>query len=163
MNQQTPQPLLRPEEVVYKYADMVYRLAYARVQSATAADDVMQDVFLRYLSHKGRFVDEEHLKAWLLRATINRSKSLLTCAWRRKVVPLTDTLTTQLQEKSEVYWAVMQLPPKARTVVHLYYYEDYPVREIARLLGHSESAVKSQLHRARALLREKLRDDCADL
>jgi len=128
-------------------------------QNRYDADDVMQEVFLRYIRSGKEFADEEHRRAWLIRATINCSKTLLSSAWFRKTSPLEDTLTTELEEKSEVYYAVMDLPVKYRTVIHLYYYEDLSVSQISGLLKTKETTVKSQLHRARSLLKETLKGE----
>ena len=135
------------DEILDTYGRMVYRLAYARTKNRYDADDVMQEVFLRYIRSGKEFADEEHRRAWLIRATINCSKTLL------------DTLTTELEEKSEVYYAVMDLPVKYRTVIHLYYYEDLSVSQISGLLKTKETTVKSQLHRARSLLKETLKGE----
>ena len=136
------------DEILDTYGRMVYRLAYARTKNRYDADDVMQEVFLRYIRSGKEFADEEHRRAWLIRATINCSKTLLE-----------DTLTTELEEKSEVYYAVMDLPVKYRTVIHLYYYEDLSVSQISGLLKTKETTVKSQLHRARSLLKETLKGE----
>lgn len=114
---------------------------------------------MRYIRSGKEFADEEHRRAWLIRATINCSKTLLSSAWFRKTSPLEDTLTTELEEKSEVYYAVMDLPVKYRTVIHLYYYEDLSVSQISGLLKTKETTVKSQLHRARSLLKETLKGE----
>ena len=147
------------DEILETYGKMVYRLAYARTKSRYDADDVMQEVFLRYIRCGQTFADEGHRRAWLIRATINCSKTLLSSAWFRRTSPLEDTLTTELEEKSEVYYAVMALPVKYRTVIHLYYYEDLPIAEISALLKTKETTVKSQLHRARNLLKETLKGE----
>ena len=147
------------DEILDTYGRMVYRLAYARTKNRYDADDVMQEVFLRYIRSGKEFADEEHRRAWLIRATINCSKTLLSSAWFRKTSPLEDTLTTELEEKSEVYYAVMDLPVKYRTVIHLYYYEDLSVSQISGLLKTKETTVKSQLHRARSLLKETLKGE----
>lgn len=151
------------EELLKRYAAMVYRLAFARTKSRYDADDILQEVFLRYIRRKPNCQSEEHRKAWLIRATINCSKTLLTSAWFRKTTPLEDTLYSELEEHSEVYYAVLELPIKYRTVIHLFYYEDYAVAEIAALLCCKESTVKSQLHRARNQLREKLKGESFDV
>lgn len=139
------------------YADMVYRLALVRTRSRADADDVLQEVFVRYLRNPPAFAEAEHAKAWMLRTTIHCSLSLLTSAFRRKTVPETDTGRIEPERNDEVYRAVTELPAKYRTAVHLYYYEGYSVDEISRLMQSSQSAVKSWLFRARALLRDKLK------
>lgn len=151
------------EEIFDKYADTVYRLAFSRVKSKHDADDILGEVFLRYVKADPKFSCEEHIKFWLIRATINCSKSFFTSSWFKKIVPLDDTLYTSLKENSEVYYAVMELPIKYRTVIHLYYYEEYSVKEIADILEVSQSAVKSRLARAREQLKTKLEGEMFDV
>ena len=138
------------------YADMVYRLALVRTRSKADAEDVLQEVFLRYLRKPPAFVEQEHAKAWMLRTTIHCSISLLTSAWRRKTVPEQEGISKPERE-DEVYRSVLELPIKYRTATHLYYYEDYSVTEIAQLMQAQPSTVKSWLFRARAMLRDKLK------
>lgn len=143
--------------VLNRYSDMVYRLAFSWTKNRCNADDILQDVFLRYIRENRAFESEEHRKAWLIRVTVNRCKDLLRSGWMQKTVPLQDNdLTTQLAQESEVYWAVMKLPKKYRVAVHLYYYEEYSVRQITALLHRKESTVKSHLFRARNLLKAML-------
>ena len=147
---------------------MVYRLAFLRTKSAADAEDVLQEVFVRCLRSNPAWADAEHQKAWFIRVTINCSKSLVTSAWRRHATPLEtvpepDSLLTEMQEETDVYGAVLQLPQKYRTAIHLYYYEGYSVREIAQMTGSTEPAVKSQLFRARELLREQLKGEFIDV
>ena len=145
--------------VLSRYADMVYRLAFARTKSRYDADDILQEVFLRYIRSAPDFQEEEHCRAWLIRTTVNCSKTLLMSAWFRKTVPLDDTLVAEMRETGEVYDAVLRLPKAYRTVVHLYYYERYSVAEIGGLLGCKEATVKTRLHRARNLLRDTLKGE----
>lgn len=142
--------------IVEKYFDTVYRLALSQTQDKNKADDVLQDVFVRYIKSDKTFESEEHLKAWLIRVTINCSKSTFTNSWVKKTVPLTEDITFEIPEQEEVYNVVAKLPKKYRTVIHLFYYEDLSVKEIAKYLRLKESTVKSQLHRAREMLREML-------
>lgn len=144
------------------YGDMVYRLALVRTRSTADAEDVVQEVFLRCLKNCPTFESAEHQKAWLLKVTVNCSKSLLGSAFRRHAVPedAAGELVADSQEADPtVYDAVLRLPEKYRTAIHLYYYEDYAVREIAALMRTSESTVKSWLHRARGMLKEALGGD----
>lgn len=145
------------EAVFDRYGDMIYRLAFVRTKNRYDADDILQDVLVRYLRFAPNFASEEHCKAWLIRTTVNRTNSLFSSAWFRRSVPLDDSLQTEMQEKSEVYDAVLKLAPKYRTVVHLFYYEEYTTAEIASILSQKESTVRSQLHRARAQLRTELK------
>ena len=151
------------EETVRRYSDMVYRLAFARTGNTADAEDVYQEVFLRYLRSDPQFTSEEHRKAWLLKVTVNCSKSLLTSSWFRRTEPLDEDIPVENPELLEVYPAVQSLPVKYRTVVHLYYFEDLSVKQIASILDIGESSVKTQLHRARAMLRERLQGEYDEL
>ncbi len=143
-------------QIVEKYFDTVYRLALSQTKDAHKADDVLQEVFLRYIKTDKVFESEEHIKAWLIRVTINCSRSIFTSSWFKKTVSLSDSLSFEIPEQSDVYNAVAALPKKYRTVIHLFYFEDLPVKEIARYLKIKESTVKSQLHRGREMLKSIL-------
>lgn len=145
------------DTVFDKYCDTVYRLAFARTKNRFDAEDVLQTVFLKLLKTDKTFGDEEHLKAWLLKVTVNSSKNLLTSAWMRLTEGIRDDVTAEIPENTEVYHSVATLPVKYRTVIHLYYYEGYSVNEIADILGIKEATVKTHLSRAREKLKVKLK------
>lgn len=145
-------------ELYAQYADMIYRLAFVRTRSASDSDDIVQEVFLRCIRSDSIFDDAEHQKAWFIRATINCTNSLLSSAWRRKVSAADEARLEKVCSSSEVYGAVLELEEKYRTVIHLYYYCGYSVSEIAKMLGRRENTVKSQLMRARDMLRTTLRE-----
>lgn len=140
-----------PAALAEQYAGMLYRLAYARTGSRADAEDVMQEVFVRLLRARPEFRDEEHAKAWLLRVGARCAADVLRAPWRRREGPLDDGLPAPEP--------VLALPAQYRMAVHLYYYEELSVAEIAAVLGKSEGAVKSRLFRARALLRRYLKED----
>ena len=147
------------------YGNMVYRLALVRTRSVADAEDVTQEVFLRLIRSAPSFTSDEHAKAWLLTVTVNCSKTLLGSAFRRHTVALEDVAEPGKQDElpdPTVYDAVMKLPTKYRTAVHLYYYEDYSVKEIAEIMHASESAVKSWLFRARSMLKTELKGTFED-
>lgn len=146
-------------QVVERWGDMVYRLALARTASVPDAEDVFQEVFLRYFRHEEKFHSDEYRKAWLLRCTLNRCKSLLASPWRRRTVPLETAEEVGVEDDyREVYSAVLSLPEKYRAVIHLHYFEGLSVAEIAAALNSTEGTVKSQLSRGRALLRDMLKE-----
>lgn len=146
--------------VIEKYFNTVYKLALARTKDVTYAEDVTSDVFLKFMQTDKVFDSEEHIKAWLIRVTVNCSHSLFSGSWFKKTVPLEDTIPAEMpEEESDVYLAVMRLPEKYRTVIHLFYYEELSVAEISRSLGINESTVKSQLSRGRNLLKENLKGE----
>lgn len=145
---------------VERWGDMVWRLALARTANVSDAEDVFQEVFLRYFRHEGRFDSDEHRKAWLIRCTVNRAKNLHASPWRRRTVPLETAAQVGVEDEyREVYSAVLALPAKYRAVIHLFYFEGLAVADIAAALGAPEGTVKSRLSRGRALLREALKEN----
>ncbi len=147
-------------EIIEKYFNMIYKLALAKTGDTHIAEDITGDVFLKYMQSKKEFESEEHIKAWLIRVTVNSSKSFFSSSWIKKMVPLEDTLIAEMpEEESEVYLAVMKLPSKYRVVIHLFYYEDMAVAEISKTLGINESTVRSQLKRGREMLRTTLKGE----
>ena len=149
-----------PGALARQYAPAVYRLAYARTGSRADAEDVMQEVFLRLVKTRPDFDSEAHAKAWLLRVASNCANDLFRLPWRRREAPLADDLPApEAPETGSVTEAVLSLPARYRIPIHLYYYEDLSVAEIARTIGKSEGTVKSRLFRARNLLRERLREE----
>ena len=143
-------------EAFEKYSDMVYRLAFARLKSTSDADDILQEVFLRFIKSKDKVNNEEHAKALLIRITINCSKSMLTSSWFKKTEALSENLSVTMPE-NDTLEAVLKLPQKYRTVIHLHYYCGFSVEEIGEILNHNPSTVKSQLHRARMKLKNELK------
>lgn len=140
-------------EIADKYIDTVYRLALSRTKSREHAEDISQDVFVKLMQNKKKFENEEHLKAWLLRVTINLTKDLFSSHWYRTTDEIDENVTYEAMESNGVYDAVMALPKKYRTVIHLHYFEGYRVEEIALITNSTAGTVKSQLHRGREMLK----------
>lgn len=152
---------LSAAELVERYSAMIYRLAFARLQNISDAEDVTQEVLLKYIRSQKTFNDEEHRKAWILKVTVNTIKTVATTAFRRHDVPLEEAadMSYTTEPISDVAEAIKQLPEKYRTVIHLFYYEDLSVKQIAQILGTTAGTVKSQLSRAREKLKELLSED----
>ena len=149
------------EETVLRYKDMVYRIAFARCTCRQDAEDVFQDVFLKLYNFNGDFSDEEHLKSWLIRVTLNFCKLLYRSAWFRKRTEFSENIAeTENPEENEtaeaVIAAVRALPEKYRPLVEMYYYEEMSCREIARALKMNEATVRTRLKRAREKLKREL-------
>lgn len=140
------------------YGDTVYRLALCRTQSVPDAEDVYQDVFLKLLGQTAQAWEGEHLKAWLIRTTLNRCADLGRFRMRRQAVPLETAadLSGPDEEAEELWEAVGRLPEKLRITVHLYYAEGYRTEEIGELMGVPAATVRTRLHRARGKLRDLL-------
>ena len=163
---------------IEKYTDMLFKLSYIRLQNQQDAEDVVQEVFYQYLRNTTSFESQEHEKAWLLRVTLNACKKVWRSAWKRhqkdvrdagsdsdacsalsEAVPGPEESAVRQEEKRLLLQAVWNLPERYREVIHLFYYEELSVREIARITGRGESTVTSQLTRGRELLRRSLKEE----
>lgn len=136
---------------------MVYRLAFSFTKSRADAEDVCQAAFLRLIENRGSIRPGKE-RAWLASVTANLCRDLLKSAWRRRTEPLTEDLTFETPEQTELYDALMRLKQHERVTVYLYYFEGYSAAEIAKILGVTPSAVTSRLERARRRLRSILED-----
>ncbi len=149
--------------LVEKYKNTVYRVAYSCLKNRDDAEDAFQDVFLKYLRTQPEFNSEEHAKAWLIRVCVNTCKSYHRSPWQSKVEPLEASEGTfdtyEDARDSELLETLSKLSQKYSAVLHLFYYEDYSVREIARILEISEKNVLVRLHRARKKLKEFIKED----
>ena len=141
------------------HGNTVYRLALCRMQNVPDAEDVYQDVFLSLLGQTEREWEAEHLKAWLIRTTLNRCADLHRFRLRRPVLSLEEVreLAGGVDESQEEIWeSVARLPEKLRIPVHLYYGEGYSTEEIAAMTGIPAATVRTRLHRARERLKDLL-------
>lgn len=150
------------EKAVNHYAAMVYRIAFSYTNSKYDAEDILQEVFLKLLQTNTDFSDEEHVKHWLVRVTINQGKNLHKSFWKRNVdVSEPGTFEPEWKEEKEqrLYEELQQLPGKYRVMLHLYYFEGYKIREIAQMFHMRASTVNTRIDRGRKLLREMLEED----
>lgn len=148
-------------ELLYnKYKNSVYRLAFSYCKNTADAEDITQETFIKRFTADIKFSDEKSERAWLMKVTANKCKDLLksiTYKYFYYAVSLEEAnLKYESPEESAVYHAVMELSPKYRIVIHLYYYEGYSVAEIGKILGKSETAIQTRLYRARNLLKKSL-------
>ena len=141
-----------------KYKNTVYSVIFNYVRNAEDSSDLTQDAFVKLLESGIDYESDDHLKAWLIRVAINLSKNHLkfSSKFSDEEVPELPYYDKHGDEQ-DILSAVMQLPEKYRVPLHLFYYEDYPVARIARMLGRRESTVRSDLHRGRLLLEKRLR------
>lgn len=141
------------------YGDTVYRLALCRLQNTADAEDVYQDVFLRLYSQPQQGWDGGHLKAWLIRAAINRCADIGRFRLRRAALSLEEIpdIARPVDERAAELWeAVARLPEKLQVAVHLHYGEGYETKEIGELLGIPPATVRTRLRRARIQLKQLL-------
>lgn len=136
------------------YATIVFRIAFVHLKNYADAEDVVQEVFFKLYKTNTQFADSEHLKAWLLRVTINHCKSIQCSFWNKHVYTTDDVVASITDEsKRNVVTAVLELPEKYRDVIYMFYYEGYSTAEIARLLNQKEPTVRTRLKRGRELLK----------
>ncbi|MER2106519.1 MAG: sigma-70 family RNA polymerase sigma factor [Solibacillus sp.] len=150
------------EEMMTQHSAHLLRLAYFYTKNIHAAEDIVQDVFIKMLSTP--YEERGHLRSFLTRLTVNKSKDYLKSwayrkwqfesKWRMTVTDRDHII--QQEERSAIGAAVLSLPLKYREPILLYYYEEMPVLEIAELLGLSDNTVKTRLRRAREQLKPKL-------
>lgn len=153
--------------VLHDWEDMVYRLALSQTREPADASDVCQETFISLLKDATVFQDDEHLKAWLIRVTVNRCNQLRRTASRHRTQPLPDDETllphtpsaSAALMASEVWRVLDTLPRKYRAVVHLHYVEGYSTEEIAEIMKCRPATVRSRLHRARAQLKTLLEQE----
>ena len=146
-------------EICTKYGDRLYAAAFNITRQRQDAEDAVQEALLRLFRSDKEFESEEHIKAWLIRVTINIAKSTCTSFWHRNTVPYEDYMDDipfEDESDKDLMEAVLSLPDKYRIIVHLYYYEGYKTHEIADTLKLSENTVKTRLLQSRKLLKTKL-------
>ncbi len=145
------------KHILQTYGDMLYRTAYLLLGNPHDVQDVLQEVLLRYMEKSPAFLSSNHEKAWLLRVTSNCCKDCLRFCKRHTYIDL-----EQIQEylpapeEKQLIRELYALPAKWKTVLILYYFEGYTVKEIAQIASLSENAVKKRLQRAREALKLEL-------
>lgn len=143
--------------LVESYSDMVMRIAYQHCFNKSDSEDITQEVFIKLMDNIQRIPEEGGaLKAWLIRVTINLCKDFNKCAWYRLNTPLEqhgeDAVPWQ-DDELELWDELKRLQPLSRTILYMYYYEGYKIREIASILKLKENTVSSRLTRARSELK----------
>lgn len=144
--------------IVGLYRANVYRFALCYTKNHADAEDVTQEAFLKLFRSGNDFLIDEEAKAWLFRVAANRCKDLLKSHWYRFSEPLSDDMEAPEPDNgdNELLALLSRLPEKTRTVLYMYYYEEYSAKEIAEFLGDTESVVTSQLWRGRKRLKKLL-------
>lgn len=148
----------KTESVFRKYADMIYRIALHHLRTPADAEDILQEVCLALMTSDPP-QDEEHLKRWLIRVTINKCKNLKRSFWRRNRESIDDYLHLEAAPPAAIPEEIYELPENYRHIIYLYYFEDYTIPEIAGILEKNENTVKSSLQRARKKLKKILTEE----
>lgn len=155
--------------LVDKYKDLVFTLALNMMHQREEAEEVAQDVFMKIFKALPKFKQKAKFSTWMYRIAYNECISRL----RKKknyvvsIENLPGSEVRTMKEDSEVgldeemrsqmlHHALRKLPEKERGLVHLYYFENLPVEEMAKVTGLSVSNVKVKLFRIRKKLFEEL-------
>lgn len=147
-------------DLYQRRADLVYRLCFIYLKNPVDVEDAVQSVFLKLIKAPVVFNDLEHEKAWLTVATRNYCKDVLRSWWTSRRVAL-ETLPevvswNGVEPSGKLIAKLLSLPEKYKTVLYLYYFEEYTVKEIAEMLGSKESTIQTQLSRGRKRLKMDL-------
>lgn len=158
------------EKIINQYGDMIYRMTFIQVKKHDVAEDIYQDVCMKLIRQKVYIEPEEHLKAWLLRTTINCCKDYWKSSWIQRISwkekneneETYEEVNNEEQSCGYITECVQRLPEKYRIIIHLYYYEDYSQKEIADMLHMNESTVASRMVRGRKRLKRMLEEEEAN-
>ena len=147
---------------VCQFTDVVYRTALNATKSYHDAQDNLQNTFFKLLQTDMLFQDENHIRRWLIRVALNESRNLKKSYWKRMVEPvedLSDRASVSGEPNNDLYERVMTIPPKYRMIIHLFYYEDYSILEIANLLHVNAATIRTRLCRGRKILKKLILED----
>lgn len=141
------------EYMIQEFSDMLVRIAYQNLNNPSDAEDIAQEVFLKCIKANVTFKDHQHMKAWLIRVTINQCKDHNKSAWFQKNTRLVEDTIVFPTIETKVLEELEQLPIHYRNIIYLYYYEEYTLAEIAKILHKSINTISSQLQRSRKKLK----------
>lgn len=145
------------------YKNDIYRLAYSYTKNIVDSDDVVQNVFVKlYKKQKILNKSDIEIKKWLIKVTINDCKTLFLSSWRRKVVSLSEKQENTIASNDKDYNLldeINNLSKTERMIIFLFYYENYKIGEISKILGKSETNIQTILYRARNKLKEILKEE----
>ena len=155
------------KEIMNLYTESLIRLAYYYVKDRQAAEDIVQEVFIKLYHHQNKYEERGELKAFLYKMTANKSKDYLK-SWIYRKVQLQNKLSTQASkadvdelvrkdEQTMIGEAILELPLKQREVLIYFYFHEMPISEVAKILSIPESTVKTRLRRGKELLKNKLK------
>ena len=145
-------------EVVEKYSNMLMQIAYQRTFNKSDSEDIVQDVFIKLIKNSNKIKDEEHLKNWLIRVTINLCNDHNKSFWNKNTTVLDEKLSEFDNEEILIFKEINKLKPIYRDIIYLYYYQGYKIKEISIILKMKENTVSSNLTRAREKLKTILED-----
>lgn len=151
------------QEQLYRlYKDVLYGLSLKYCKNEEEAQDNLHNAFIEIFTGIDKFKNTGSFEGWIKRITINKAID----SYRKtlQLVPIKDdygdTDVTEAEmdvPADQILQLVQELPSQYRLIFCLYELDDHSHKEIAEMLSISESTSKSNLHRAKAILKEKLR------
>ena len=143
------------------YKDTIYSIAYTYFKNISDSEDIVQEVFIKYLNSDKVFKNLDNEKYFLIRVTINECKNQLKSSWKKKVLVDDESIlnVSDDTEKEKYFNIVTSLEPKYKEVIVLYYYENLQINDIAQILKISTSNVKKRLERGRLKIKEAISDE----
>ena len=142
------------------YKDTIYRIAYTYVHNHQDSEDVLQEVFIKYLNSNDLFESLDNEKYWLIRVTTNICKNKVTSFWNKKIIINENVIDVAQNkdetEKARIYSILTNLPNKYKEPLVLYYYEDFKIEEIAKILKKTTSCIKKRLERGRQMIKKEI-------
>lgn len=149
-------------ELYETHYEMVYRVCFSFMKNVADTEDAVAETFLKLMSHMSDMKNERHLKGWLVVTASNFCKNQLKHWWRKNKTTMDEAHPKGVAEPvyvpNETMEAIMNLPPRYKSEIYLYYYEGYNSGEIGEMLGRSASGVRNDLQKARKLLKEELQN-----
>jgi len=155
--------------IIQEHGEYLLRLAYFYVRDWPIAEDIIQEVFVTYYLKSDQFENRSSLKTYLAKITVNKCHDHLR-SWKNKIHIYTHRLFDNSSSKKEtpeqilidrdqddlLIREVLDLSIKYRDVILLYYYQEFTIVEISKILNCPENTVKTRLSRAKAMLKSKL-------
>jgi RNA polymerase sigma factor (sigma-70 family) len=145
-------------EIYDRNFDSIYRISYMYMKNKYDAEDITQSVFTKMIVKEKTFENLEHEKAWLTLLAINTCKNHFK-TWWNKHIKYVEVEASSNDNHDDLLDFVLNMPVKYKDVIYLYYYEGYSTKDIASLMGKNENTVRSNLSRARDLLKEILKEE----
>lgn len=146
------------DKTINEYGDMVTRICMMNLRNSEDAKDCFQEVFIKLYHYQQDFKDDEHLKAWLIRVSINTCKDYQRKFYKH-MIDIEDLIITDQQVELKLLPILLTLKPKYKNILYLHYYEGYKINEISMILNINENTIKSRLNRGRKILKSKLGDE----
>lgn len=147
----------RFDEIYCLYSKDVYKLIYSYLLNVPDTEDILQKTFIKlYKNRKVLSLSNEEIKKWLFTVSVNNSKDLLKSSWKKLTLRLDHDINSYNMDENATFDLLKAIPKDYRIPLYLYYYEGYKIKEIAKIMKKSESAIKMSLVRGREKLKIEL-------